>query len=78
MQSHFVCSALYKKERAEDKELIQTLVHNVEMQAKEISQLKQKLQSLEMNQQANKTKPTPSATTQHPEESKQRPQTINR
>ena len=70
MQSHFVCSELYKKERAEDKELIQTLVHNVEMQAKEISQLKQQLQ-------ANKTKPTPSATTQHPEESKQRPQTIN-
>ena len=49
MQSHFVCSALYKKERAEDKELIQTLVHNVEMQAKEISQLKQKLQTFEKN-----------------------------
>ena len=70
MQSHFKCSELDKKERAEDKELIQKLVQNNEMLVKEISQLKQQLQ-------ANKTKPTPSATTQHPEESKQRPHTIN-
>ena len=71
MQNHFKCSELYEKERAKDKALIQKLTQ-------ENSQLKQKIKSLEMNQQANKTKPTPSATTQHPEESKQRPQTINR
>ena len=56
MQNHFKCSELYKKERAKDKALIQKL-------SEENSQLKKQLKSLEMNQQANKTKPTPSATT---------------
>ena len=68
MQNHFKCSELYKKESAKDKALIQKL-------SEENSQLKQKIKSLEMNQQANKTKPNPSAATQHLEESKQKPKT---
>ena len=59
MQSHFKCSELDKKERAEDKELIQKLVENNEMLVKEISQLKQKLQTFERNLQlANEAKKT--------------------
>ena len=68
MQNHFKCKELYEKERAKDKALIQKLTE-------ENSQLKQTIKSLEMNQQANKTTPVPSAATQHLEESKQRPQT---
>ena len=69
MQNHFKCKELYEKERAKDKALIQKLTE-------ENSQLKQRIKSLEMNQQANKTKPSPSAATQLlEEETKQRPQT---
>ena len=58
MQSHFKCSELDKKERAEDKELIQKLVQNNEMLVKEISQLKQQLQTQHLEESKEKPRTT--------------------
>ena len=58
MQSHFKCSELDKKERAEDKELIQKLVQNNEMLVKENSQLKQQLQTQHLEESKEKPQTT--------------------